>query len=352
MDEMDETDETDEIYERDESDTCSESYMRVYNYPNWIAFRAISVLILGSLFWGMILKNRTCILRNPIIDNYPFLQSSIEPSKFVFVTSYYDIGNKSKASSQQYYIWVTKLLDIFVGTLYFYTSDTFALNITTKIRGNVQFVTKYRTVWDIPCVSGFTDIYAKQYEIDPEKYHSPDLYAIWNSKVCLMKEISNLYPQSIVFWIDSGSVREPIYNNITFPNRTRMNEVFPNRTTDGQMIFAMRKKLLMERYSPRRLLSYAWAIGGFFGGDHAAILSLHDEFWEMHSMYLQKGHFVGCDQFLFSTYMLYHDNVLIQPNYQAMNRCDPWFSTYSFYGNTKTCFHLEPKLIPVRYFVK
>lgn len=353
---MDETDET------DETDSYSDSYTNFDIYPIWINIRAfVSLLIIAFLIWHLQLKHLQWrrhleagkyIWKNSIIEQFISPHLSVQPTKFVFVTSYYDIGNKSKASSQEYSIWVSNFLKIFVGTLYFYTSDSLALNYTAKARGNVHFVTKYKTVWDIPCVSGLDSVYAKQYDIDPEKYHSPDLYAVWNSKICLMKEISALYPWSLVFWIDSGSVRESIYSNIVFPNLTRMNEVFPNRTTDGRMIFAMRKKLRMERFSPPRLVTYPWAIGGFFGGDHAALLSLHNEFWQMHEKYLRKGFFVGSDQFLFSTYMLYHDNVLVQPNYYAMEKCDSWFATYSFYGNTELCFSIPPELDHVSYYVK
>lgn len=261
---------------------------------------------------------------------------SSENSTFVWVSSYYLVEN-SRHSSHDFVRWITPFLTNFNMTLFFFTSRTQATFYQGLVKNpNIRYITKYARAWDIPCVNQLRDVYRRQVIISNSTLVHEDVLAIWNSKVCLAKEISDLFPDSIVLWIDAGSLREPRYRRMPFPNPDRLTEVFPTGTTNGEMVFAMFQKRSNVRQSPMQLVEFAWAIGGFFAGDHPAIERFYREYWNIHNKFASEGRYVGMEQYVFSTYMLYVGNSWVQPNYKARG-CDTWFSTFSFYGDVKKC---------------
>jgi hypothetical protein len=54
-----------------------------------------------------------------------------------------------------------------------------------------------------------------------------------------MKQVADQYPNSMVFWIDSASLREPVYDNLSFPDVSKMDETFLPARASHQMVFAM-----------------------------------------------------------------------------------------------------------------
>jgi hypothetical protein len=150
-------------------------------------------------------------------------------------------------------------------------------------------------------------------------------------------------PTATVFWIDAGSCRESKYRTIPFPNATRLSAVIsPER--NGAMIFAMYRHWIFHRPPFLRCVRSDYVIGGIFGGNFIALREYSESFWALHDYFLQRGEFVGKEQQLMSTYVLYADKAWIQPNYHG--HCYPWFATFSFYGNTKMCFKSPPRLLP------
>ena len=155
-------------------------------------------------------------------------------NRFIFVTSYF------KHSHSSYYQWLKNILHLFYGELYIFTSPNLTYLFTKCNHSNIHLRTHYHTTWDVPCTSNKKDLYQKHFEIDPERiiHKTPDLYSIWNQKICLVKEISDEFPKSMIFWFDIGSVRESLYSHIHFHNYTRLNELYP-KNGDGKMIFSM-----------------------------------------------------------------------------------------------------------------
>jgi hypothetical protein len=111
------------------------------------------------------------------------------------------------------------------------------------------------------------------------------------------------------------------------------------------MIFAFYREIRIPRLFPVRRYGGAWvgAIGTFFGGDFAAITEFYDRFWYYHDAFLAKDEFVGAEQELYTTYVVYADETWIQPNWQA--RTDPWFATWSFWTDPQLAFLNRPRLI-------
>jgi hypothetical protein len=152
-----------------------------------------------------------------------------------------------------------------------------------------------------------------------------------------------MHPDAIVFWIDAGSCRERQYDKIQFPDPLRLFHAVPSQTK-GAMIFAMWRKAIVRRPSFLHLIRPEFIMGGFFGGDVTALRAFSVAFWAIHNHFLERGKFVGKDQSIMTTYFTYVDKAWAQPNYEA--RCCTWFSTYSFYTDTRICFEKIPKLLP------
>jgi hypothetical protein len=264
----------------------------------------------------------------------------------VFVTSYWP--GPSKHNTSDYVGWIRCLFRIFIGELYFYTTPQTWEILTngTTPAPNIHSRFNYTEPWDLPCVSSLRSPYADQWLLDKEKAdHNPRLYAIWNGKLCLVCEVSLMHPFATVFWIDSSSVREPQYNAIRFPNPARILSVV-SPATRGAMIFAMFRRLSLERPGFFRVFRSNYVIGTFFGGDQTALREYSVGFWGIHDALLKYNQFVGVDQFLMSTYFVYADKAWFQPNYEGT--CNSWFSTFSFYTNTTMCFKTVPTLLPHR----
>jgi hypothetical protein len=187
---------------------------------------------------------------------------------------------------------------------------------------------------------------------DQAAYKRPaKLYAIWNAKVCLLREVSCEHPKSVIFWIDAGSLRDSKFEGIAFPDPARMLEVLPDATTQGKMIFAFHKKIHIPRLFPLRKYAARWvgAIGGFFGGDFTALAEFYDRFWSIHDTLLAGGAFIGSDQELYTTYVVYAKETWIQPNWRAFT--DTWFSTWSFWTDWRLSFRARPGLISSRELI-
>jgi hypothetical protein len=242
---------------------------------------------------------------------------------------------------------------VFYGELYFYT-DNFSLKNMKIDRPNIHIRYSYPTVWDIPGMGQLRDVYRRQEKIDtqPGLHRPAELYAVWNGKVPLIREVSTEHPCSVVFWIDAGSLRDAIFSNIHFPDERRMEEVLPGNTSHGKMIFTFFREVHNRRLFPLKIYDgdAVGAIGGFFGGDFAALSEFERRFWEIHNTLLSQGVFVGAEQELFTTYLVYANETWVQPNWET-HVCDSWFATWSFWSNPDICFQGRPRLRSSRDFV-
>jgi hypothetical protein len=114
----------------------------------------------------------------------------------------------------------------------------------------------------------------------------PDLAALWNGKICLVKEVSDEYHDSVVFWIESGSLHEPMYGQEPFAEQNRMDELLPKGTTNGKMVLSLFRELRLDKSKRKEALQrydYFWkhlhlVMGGFFGGHRIAIFDFYDFF--------------------------------------------------------------------------
>jgi hypothetical protein len=174
-----------------------------------------------------------------------------------------------------------------------------------------------------------------------------------------MRQVASEYPNSLIFWIDSASIREPVYTNLTFPNITRLDETFPPVKASNRMMFAMwRETKFNASERAQNLISCREVfvrqnliMGTFFGGTRSAVDEFYTYFWETHNRWLWRGRFVGNDQCMMTAYLSAGKDAWLQPNFMANSAvCDPWFATWSLYGDPKLCFGEIPKLIDSKVY--
>jgi len=100
-------------------------------------------------------------------------------------------------------------------------------------RGKPTHFVIYDEIWDLPWVQEPDFLYKPyhhQHDIDPEQaIHSPELYAIWNSKPWMLSHATEINPfeSQYFFWMDMGCVRDPTrVISSAFPDVKRVVSVF------------------------------------------------------------------------------------------------------------------------------
>lgn len=250
-------------------------------------------------------------------------------STYIFVTSYFSI-TKKKHSNNDYIEWMNNFFYIINNSLVIFTDK----NSIRYIPPNNGKYIVYNSIFDIPCVSNYKSIYFKQNNIDPEKSkHSPELYAIWNAKICMLKQITELYDKSVYIWIDIGSSRWK-RSFKQFPDN-KIIEFLSN--LNSMYFFAVyNRKFRKEKYP--KLIVDNFLEGTSFGGNKRSIIEYYDIFWKVHDIFLNKGEFIGKDQTIFNTIPVYYlQNISIFPSY-GFYKCmeyNHWFRFYYFYAGYK-----------------
>lgn len=259
--------------------------------------------------------------------------------KFLFVTSYFRVY-AAKHSFFEYDCWIREFLRIFVGELFVYTSKELSQGLFREEKANVHVRNCYESPWDIPCLAGRREPYRQQRRLDPENltHHRTEmLYAIWNGRTCLVKEVSDEFPSSLVFWIDIGLARLNKFGVKAFPNMTRMEELY-GAGTEGRMVFSMVARHRYHRAADLVPITFDWIQGGFYGGDRRAIIAFFANFWAVHDALALKGFFVGKDQILINVVFAYGPNSWVEANFKALPLCNKWLAALLFHTNPEFCF--------------
>lgn len=248
--------------------------------------------------------------------------------KYYFVSAYFTTNGGKKHTNNDYYKWSRYFFHLINSSIDIYIQNDLDNNFFPKYyKGRIL---KYKSIWNIPCISKYIDEYNNyQFLIDPENsYHSSTYYAIWNSKICLLKMTSEIINSKLYIWIDIGSNRDNIQIN-NFPSLKIMNELYKL----NKMFFFIISNLNPIKKNKPELIVGNWIEGGTFGGRKENINKYYNIFWKVHDYYLKEGLFIGKDQTLYNTMAIYFDNVTLIKN-EVNDICQSkWFSFYCMYGD-------------------
>lgn len=129
-------------------------------------------------------------------------------TKTCIVTAYFRIPSKKPHE------WYTPYLINFVknvsGNVIFFTEEEVMKQLTDMVdTTHIRFV--LMNFKDINAFKNFDQSFWKrQYERDPERYHSPELGAIWYEKKEFVLKAINMVDSEIFIWCDAGCVRDTI----------------------------------------------------------------------------------------------------------------------------------------------
>lgn len=257
------------------------------------------------------------------------------------VSAYFPVKIHKIHSSHEYMIWGRHLFDHIAVPMFLFT-NSHGKRLFNKTVPLLRYMLKYENVLDVEWIKSYDQIYKEMEKKDPEICrHSYEKYLVWNSKFVFLKEISDMYPNAYVYWLDIGITRKFKYipKNFLFPNAMKLFK----SSASNEMLFAVnalsasRKIPVIDNYIyPTNIV-----VGGFFGGDHEAVKKFFesiDEYRKMHDKF-----FIGKEQDLLNTYFIYHNKsrcLLQYPKEGIM--WGEWMIFLSYFG-TPSYAKLGPK---------
>jgi len=228
------------------------------------------------------------------------------------VTCYFQI--KSKQPVESYMLWMQYMLEKQCPMVIFCDKESYPI-IKAQRPHHTKIIVMTMTEFHS---YRYIDAYRANYELDHERYHSPELYMIWAEKVHFVKRAIEMNPfQSDRFlWVDIGCFREP--SDLQWPKRRIPEKVLTLLVTP----FTEEELQCTKETLPSFLTTNR--IGAtIFGGGKEALLRYHDLYYEMVEYFIQTGRFIGKDQSILNSVYLLNPTLF---ELVEKGPCkDPWF---------------------------
>lgn len=250
------------------------------------------------------------------------------------VTAYFDIGNKSKHSGQEYYTWTARFFSLPDNMVVFTDTNSSSSILTARsatpgctliVLQNLKETRLGREVdWTL------------QHEKDPEKdIHSPELYLIWIHKSVWLSEAASKNPfrSTHLFWADSGQFRDHLFIDLHVLPGEKWITSF-NFIPTCKIIFLSVAKF---EYSELRLSEDGRALpldsrldrlgAGNFGGDICALKRWESLFLRRVRWNIEHDVFTGKEQPIFWSVCVEHrDMCFIVDGHRVKESGDIWFA--------------------------
>lgn len=334
---------------------------------NILAFTILFYILIKQMFQytDMIVLYNKIIVLFFFTQNYP--QGSY--SHNIVLTSVYFPLEKSKHALKSYDVWLSRFFKIINCKTIFYTPKKYynimynkgVINYSSTRVHLINFNFTYNDIFEIPIMQNLTKVYRQMNEIDQEqKIHNPYLYAIWNSKIWFLREASLIYPNdTFFFWIDSGCIRDPIFDNmfnkygsfcnslidnkcdyLSFPKNNFVEDILEqSKKNPLEMCMFMVDRHKFVKY-PKKKSSFNILEGIFFGTKNG-INKFYKAFWEVHNKWLRNNIFCGKDQDIYNFVIQNYFKKIefyIYPAYQVSKRTNKWFSFLSAFSKENPFF--------------
>lgn len=263
-----------------------------------------------------------------------------------FVSCYYNI--KSKYPPEKYFEWISNILKLKLKLVLF--TDETLVNLFKSLNKNtiIHFIVKpfhELTTWKL-----YSEEWKKHYEMDPEKYHQPELYSVWAEKSFFVREAVNLNPfgSEYFFWCDIGAFRNPVeLKKFTSPINI---SVFP----DDSLLFSSVRQLTNSEKEPcpknNNILgnfdntTYS-LVGGLWGGKSELCIEWNSIYHTVLKKYFKYNIFAGKDQLVMMSAILENPHIakVITPTNQY--EFDKWFFL-EYVLFRKENFNIDPSYQP------
>ncbi|XP_055345317.1 uncharacterized protein LOC129593147 isoform X2 [Paramacrobiotus metropolitanus] len=256
-------------------------------------------------------------------------------SPVTVVTAYYRIP--SKQAESVYLQWMRNFLPHIPCFLYIFTDAASAPRLRT-LRAPHANRTRL-VVRELPALHEYAkmDAWRRLQQTDPETYHTPELYLLWNEKPWFVQWAirDNAFRSQYFLWCDIGSFRAPeqLPALRAFPDPGVVAARLPDPAKLALLLlrpFDAATEYVDARGFPSAVLQRAGTNhigGGIMAGTPAAWQVWIGLYEAMQTLYLQRGLNAGKDQNVMNAVALRypHHVQLVSPRPYLGGRGNPWF---------------------------
>lgn len=274
--------------------------------------------------------------------NYPEHQQSPKNNdNITLVSAYYPI--KSKHTIDNYLQWIDNFIKLSCNIVIFTSSEMLDFFHKYKdTKKNLNIINKEIDEFES---SKWDEYWNYCYEVDYEKYHSPNLYKIWAEKTFFINQIANTNPfnSEFFFWVDIGCIRDSRYLDIIkdFPNIQKLNIFNPDKFFLSSIQDIMKEDENFTngicnniRLKHGKSVEIQRIQGGFMGGKKEAIQRWTQLYNSDIDLLKQEKEFAGKEQNVFLNIYLKnkeHFNLLTPTSYNIKYQSifinfNNWFS--------------------------
>lgn len=233
------------------------------------------------------------------------------------VTCYFQIRSKHPIS--HYMEWMKNMLEKKTPMVIFCDEASYSIILAKRTYPTKIIVTTLEQFHSYK----YIDTYRANYEIDHEKFHSPELYLIWAEKIHFMKLALEMNPfQSDYFlWVDIGCFRDPFF--LWWPSKHRIKE----------QNFSKLLVLCIDPFTEEEMQCTKETLPSFlkinrlgatiFGGGKEVLLRYHDLYYEMIEYFISIDRFIGKDQSILNSIYLLNPELFHLVNPKECK--DKWF---------------------------
>jgi hypothetical protein len=251
----------------------------------------------------------------------------------MIVSCYFRLPHNQTHSLNEYNEWIPKFLENTPAPIIFFTTPDLIPWLTSMRPPNypIQFIT-YNSIHEIESIQkyGF-DFWVKQCELDEEKFHCPELLAIWNNVPAFVIRAAEIFIGNEPFiWAYAGCVRTEKW--------------YPYLQTFGMEFSRIpKKKLLLQLLQPlpedfKFFKSPDWYIaGGISAGYKNAWIKCGKHYDEMITKYVESNVCVSQDQYIWASCVQLHPE-----DFETVLPCPspyPWFFFFKYLSIAYSWFY-------------
>ena len=233
------------------------------------------------------------------------------------VTCYFQI--KSKHPVSHYMEWMKHMLEKKTPMVIFCDEASYPIILAERTYPTKIIVTTLEQFHSYK----YIDTYRANYEIDHERYHSPELYLIWAEKIHFMKLALEMNPfQSDYFlWVDIGCFREPFLSR--WPNPKRIRQLDSSKLLTLYVTPFTEEELKCTKETLPSFLINNRLGATIFGGGKDVLLRYHELYYEMLEYFISIDRFIGKDQSILNSVYLLHPELFELVEWKPCR--DKWF---------------------------
>lgn len=222
---------------------------------------------------------------------------------YIFITAYYPY-NSNRHKKREYKKWIPLFFNNVKKNVIVFTDNEGKEVINNYTKNVIRIYTI--PLSQIECISRRKNIqkeYEYQMEIDPKDMpRSVFTKLIWNSKICLLNDIANIYISKLYMWIDIGCFRD-VKQVTNFPD----NGVIMELSKYKMFFFLVNKKLNLKK-KKEYIITNNFIQAGFYGGNRKEITKFYHLFWKVHDKYLKKKVYIGTEESIMNTVITFYGN--------------------------------------------